>query len=244
MNQRPPNYQRAKSAFQSVKSKHRLFLIYDLPSFPPTGEEILQYMESAANNGIGCVIPRLPTNLPPSAELLDQVAAFYETFIATAEKYGVKIGLYLEPVLEEAFYMSPAAEAIPHTRSRSLIRRQYFCDPKEQLYLQLRKGTSMSVMAYDDEHTDMIDLRPYIQDDTVSYTVPDGNWTVEEYICTTEPQYGEPPNHHCNILSYEHSAEYLNALFDCLGDSVRTRLGTTINHWDLVHYACDVDNNV
>ena len=230
MNQRPPNYQRAKSAFQSVKSKHRLFLIYDLPSFPPTGEEILQYMESAAHNGIGCVIPRLPTHLSPSAELLPQVSAFYETFITTAEKYGVKIGLYLEPIIEQSFYMSPAADAIPHTRSRSLIRRQYFCDPKEQLYLQLRKGTSMSVMAYDDEHTDMIDLRPYIQEDTVSYTVPDGNWTVEEYICTQEPQYGEPPNYRLNILSYDHSSEYLNALLDCLGDTLRSRLGNTVNH--------------
>lgn len=230
MNQRPPNYQRAKSAFQSVKSKHRLFLIYDLPSFPPTGEEILQYMANAANNGIGCVIPRLPTDLPPSAELLEQIAAFYKTFIAVAEKFNVKIGLHLEPVIEQSFYMSPVADTIPHTRSRSLIRRQYFCDPKEQLYLQLRKGKSMSVMAYDDEHADMIDLRPYIRDDTVSYTVPDGNWTVEEYICTQESQYGEPPNYRLNILSFDHSSEYLNALLACLGDTVSTRLGTTINH--------------
>lgn len=230
MNQRPPKYQRAKLAFQSVKSKHRLFLIYDLPAFPPAGDEILQYMESASHNGIGCVIPRLPADLVPSAELLDQVSSFYETFVTAAEKYGMKVGLHLEPVIEESFYRSPAAKDVLHTRSRSLIRRQYFCDPREQLYLQLRPGTSMSVMAYDDEHADTIDLRPYIQDNTISYTVPDGNWTVEEYICTPDPQYGEPPNYRCNILSYEHSAEYLDALFDCLGDTVRTRLGTTVNH--------------
>ena len=230
MNQRPPKYQRAKRAFKTIKSKHCLFLLYDLTSFPPTGEEILQYMENASRNGIGCVIPHLPEDLPASAELIPQLASFYETFITAADKFGVKVGLHLEPVIEESFYRSPAAEAIPHTRSRSLIRKQYFCDPREQLYLQLHKGTSMSVMAYDDEHTDMIDLRPYLSDGTVSYTVPDGNWTVEEYICTPDPLYGEPENHRCNLLSFDASTEYLNALFTALGKTVLSHLGTTVTH--------------
>ena len=230
MNPRPPKYKRAKTAFKAVKSKHRLFLIYDLPSFPPTGEEIIQYMENAAKNGIGCVFPRLPSDLPPSPELIPELARFLEAFISVADKCGVKVGLHLSPTVEESFYLSAASERIPETRCRSLIRKLYYCDPKEQLYLQLHKGTSMSVMAYDDEHTDMIDLRPHITDGTVSYTVPDGNWTVEEYICTQEPLYGEPPNNRCNILSFDSSAAYLNALFSELGETVLSHLGSTVTH--------------
>ncbi|MBQ4112194.1 MAG: hypothetical protein IJD38_05295 [Clostridia bacterium] len=230
MNQRPPKYSRAKKAFRTVKSKHRLFLFYDIPSFPPAREEVERYVDKCAQNGIGCIIPRLPRDLNPSAELLSQIAEFYELLTSIAIKKNTKIGLHLEPVVEQSFYLSPAAEFVSHTRTRTLIRRQYFCDPKEKLYLQLRKGTSMSVMAYDDEHTDMIDLRPYIRDGYISYTVPDGNWTVEEYICTSEPQYGEPPIHTCNILSYDSSMDFLKALFAHLGEGVNKAMGSTVTH--------------
>ena len=230
MNQSPPKYSRAKLAFRTTKSKHRLFLFYDLPTFPPAKEEMERYMENCAKNGIGCVIPRMPRDLKPSGELLCQIADFYETLTAIAVRKNMKIGLHLEPVVEQSFYLSPVAEFVAHTRTRTLIRRQYFCDPKEQLYLQLRKGTHMSVMAYDDEHTDMIDLRPYIKDGFISYTVPDGNWTIEEYICTDEPQYGEPPIHTCNVMSFEHSMDFLKSLFAHLGTGVNQAMGTTVTH--------------
>ena len=229
MNQRPPKYRRAKAAFRRVKSKHRLFLFYDLQAFPPSRESVEAYVEKCAQNGIGCLIPCLPATLSPSAEALEQVRVFYEILIHEAEKRNIKLGFHLEPVLEQSFYMSSAAAGIAHTRTRTLIRRQYFCDPKEQLYLQLRKGASMSVMAYDDEHADAMDLRPYVKDHTISYTVPDGNWTVEEYICTDEPQYGEPPIHTCNILSYDHSMEFLTALLDYMGEPIQAALGKTIS---------------
>ena len=230
MNQRPPKYSRAKMAFHTVKSKHRLFLIYDLPTFPPTKESVEKYVEKCAQNGIGCIIPRLPRDLAPSGDLLSQIVEFYEVLTATAVKKNMKIGLHLEPVVEQSFYLSSAAEIVAHTRTRTLIRREYYCDPREQLYLQLRKGTSMSVMAYDDEHTDMIDLRPYVKDGFLSYTVPDGNWTVEEYICTDEPQHGEPPIHTCNILSYDSSMDFLKSLFAHLGERVNKAMGSTVTH--------------
>ncbi|MBQ9151175.1 MAG: hypothetical protein IJX72_02905, partial [Clostridia bacterium] len=231
MNQRPPKYSRAKTAFRRVKSKHRLFLFYDLSTFPPTRESVEKYVERSSKNGIGCIIPRLPRDLEPSAEVLEQIRDFYEVLVSAAEKRSMKLGFHLEPVLEQSFYLSPAAQFVAHTRTRTLIRRQYFCDPKEQLYLQLRKGTPMSVMAYDDEHTDMIDLRPHITEGTVSYTVPDGNWTVEEYLCTDEPQYGEPPIHTCNILSYDHSMEFLTALFAHMGQGLQEALGKTVTQF-------------
>ena len=230
MNPRPPKYSRAKMAFRTLKSKHRLFLFYDIPSFPPSREEVESYVERCAQNGIGCIIPRLPKGLTPSADLLTQLAEFYEMLTAAAIKKSMKIGLHLEPVVEQSFYLSPAAEFLSHTRTRTLIRRQYFCDPKESLYLQLRKGTHMSVMAYDDEHADAIDLRPYIKDGFISYTVPDGNWTIEEYICTDEPQYGEPPIHTCNLLSFENCMDFLTSLFAHLGEGVNKAMGSTVTH--------------
>ena len=230
MNQRPPKYSRAKMSFHSVKSKHRLFLFYDLPEFPTTREAVEKYVDKCVLNGVGCIIPRLPQGLTPSAELLAQLVDFYEILTAVAIKKNMKIGLHLEPVVEQSFYLSPAAEFVSHTRTRTLVRRQYFCDPKEQLYLPLKDGTPMSVMAYDDEHTDMIDLRPHVKGGVITYTVPDGNWTVEEYICTSEPRYGEPRNNTCNLLSCDDSTEFLVSLFSHLGKGVNAAMGSTVTH--------------
>ena len=230
MNQLPLKYSRAKMAFRNLKSKHRLFLVYDLPTFPIPKESVEKYVEKCVQNGIACIVPRLPRGIQPSAELLPQVVEFYEVLTAAAVKKNLRIGLHLEPVVEQSFYLSAAAEFVAHTKTRTLIRREYYCDPGEKLYLQLRKGTPMSVMAYDDEHTDMIDLRPFIKDGFLSYTVPDGNWTVEEYLCTDEPQYGEPPIHTCNILSYDASADFLKALFAQLGERTQQAMGTTVTH--------------
>ena len=161
---------------------------------------------------------------------MHQIVEFYESFVSIAEKRHMKIGLHLDPILERSFYLSPASEFVSHTRTRTLIRRQYFCDPKEHLYLPLKDGTPMSVMAYDDEHTDMIDLRPHIQSGVINFTVPDGNWTVEEYLCTSEQQYGEQPHNTCNILSYDDATAFLGALIAALGEGIRNALGSTVTH--------------
>ena len=232
MNQRPPKYSRAKMAFHQVKSKHRLYLFYDLPTFPIDRYRVERYVSRCVGNGIGCIIPRLPANLEPSAEVMEHLRSLYEMLIAEAGKRNMKIGFHLEPVVERSFYMSEGAARIPHTRTRHLTRREYFCDPEEKLFLQLHPGALMSVMAYDDEHADMIDLRPYNENGIVSYTVPSGaNWTVEQYLCTDTPQYGEPPIYTCNILSYDHSKSFLTELFDYMGNIFQSALGATITEF-------------
>jgi hypothetical protein len=231
MNQRPPKYSRAKAAFHQVKTKHRLFLYYDLPVFPIERSMVERYVSRCAGNGIGCIIPCLPPDAQPSPELLENLRSLYEMLIAEAGRRGIQIGFHLEPVVERSFYMSEASARIPHTRTRTLVRREYFCDPGEKLYIQLPEGIPMSIMAYDDEHTDMIDLRPYTKDGIISFTVPEANWTVEQYLCTDQPEYGEGPTYTCNLLSFDHSMAFLSELFDYMGNIFHSALGTTITEF-------------
>ena len=46
-----------------------------------------KYVEKCAQNGIGCIIPRLPKDLAPSAELLTQIMEFYDVLTAAAMTY-------------------------------------------------------------------------------------------------------------------------------------------------------------
>ncbi len=216
MKHRSAKYRHAETAFHRVKSKHRMSVFQQLKHFPPTEEEIDLCVSRCALNGIACVFPRLPASVVPGADVIPQAGAMYASLVKAARRAGIKVGFYLEPVLEQSYFLSlPEAQA-DALRSQSLIRREYYCDPHEVLHMPLHGGTLMSLMAYDDEHTDMMDLRDYIKDGYLDFTVPAGNWTVEEYICTSLPLAGEERMMSCNRLSASAGMTFLRGLFDAL----------------------------
>ena len=231
MNHRPFEYYRAKSAFRTVKDKHRLYTLYDMTEFPPQPSAVEDYVDICARSGIACVIPCLPEGFEPTADTITELAEFYDILVDAARRKNITVGLHLEPAVERALYLSAYGERISHPRTRSLMRRRYYCDPREKVCLQLRPETHMSVIAHDEEHGDSIYLQPYVTDNTLTYTVPDGNWTIEEYICTDKPQYGEPPVLTCNALSFESSMDFLEALASVLGSTVTDAFGDTVTHF-------------
>jgi hypothetical protein len=226
---RPSKYQRARYAFRTIKSKHRLLVFCDLTEFPPSRETVDTCMERCARGGISCVVPRLPRDLTPSPDLIGQVSAMYGLFLEAAQRHGVALGLHLDEKLERAYYLSlDEADAIA-TRTRMLYRREYYCDPTEQINLPLRTGKLMALVAYDEEHSDRIDLRAHVRDGVLNYRVPEGNWIIEEYICSPTPHIeGDMPHPRCNILCPTASETFLEGLFEKLGDPLVSELGKTV----------------
>lgn len=221
-------YRRARAAFRHVKSNYQLVVFRDLSAFPPTQQEIDCCVRDCAANGIACVIPYLPQGLTPSPELLDGIRDMYAAFSASAARYGITVGFHLDRFVEESFFMRQDAGAALSMCSRSLMRWEYYCDPHEKLHMRLHGGDLMSLMAYDDEHADMVDLRAYVRDGWLDYEVPDGNWTVEEYVCTTEPMRGEAPLPSCNRLSASACMNFLNGLSDAFGKPLESEPGAKI----------------
>lgn len=229
MKQRSSKYRHVAKAFLKVKSKHRMTVFMNMTHFPPTREEADHFVEQCARAGVVCVIPRLPTDSVPSAQLFWQIKAMYTTLLASVRRFHIKLGLHLDPLLEQCYYMTLPEHVAETTRSRSLIRREYYCDPCEHLDMDLHGGTLMSLVAYDDEHMDTIDLAPYVKDGHLDYTVPSGNWTVEEYICTSEPLRGETLRLSCNRLSITDSLSCLQGLLDALDLAMQGEPGNYIH---------------
>ena len=225
---RPSKYQRARYAFRAIKSKHRLLLFCDLTEFPPQKETVEACVERCARGGVSCIIPRLPRGLTPSPDLIGQVAAMYGMFIDAARRHGIHLGFHLDEVVERSYYLDSSEDSAA-SRTRILYRREYYCDPGEQIHLPLRAGKLMALVAYDEEHSDRIDLREHIRDGILNYRIPDGNWIIEEYVCTSTPFVeGEAPHPRCNILCPDAGKAFLDALFVKLGDPLRSELGKTI----------------
>ncbi|MCQ2429551.1 MAG: hypothetical protein MJ192_04370 [Clostridia bacterium] len=218
MSKHTAKYRHDRIAFITVKNKHRMTVFHRFDAFPPTREQIRAAVIDCSRQGISCLIPELPEGMTPGAGLLDEIRQMYTDLVKVTaeEKTGVQIGVLLDPLLEESYYLSLDPAEADAIGSRSLIRREYYCDPNEKLHIKLHGGTLMSINAYDDENMDMIDLRGYVRDGWLDYTVPNGNWTIEEYICTSEPLWGEKPVHGFNRMSAEASSAFINGLLDSI----------------------------
>jgi len=226
---RPSKYQRARYAFRTIKSKHRLLLFCDLTQFPPSRETVDACVERCARGGVSCVVPRLPRDLTPSPALLDRVAAMYGLFIEAARRHGISLGLHLDEILERSYYLGLDEETAVATRTQMLCRREYYCNPDEHVKFSINTDKLMALVAYDEEHSDRIDLREHVRDGKLDYRVPAGNWVIEEYVCTPTPLIeGEMPHPRCNILCPKAGEAFLEGLLAALGEPLSSELGKTV----------------
>ncbi len=227
MSMHSSKYRHARSAFRRVKSKHRLYVFYDMQHFPPTQQEVEDFVGSCLHNGVANIIPRLPRTLSPGPEVLELVKKMYAHF-AKAAGQKIHVGLHLDTILEQSYYLSISPETAAQSLSQSLIRREYYCDPHETVHMPLHGGTLMALLAYEDETASIMDLRSYVKDGFLDYTVPSGNWTIEEYICTSEPLRGEAPVLACSRMSTTAGMEFLDGLMQALGGSLTGGPGLVI----------------
>ena len=209
-------YRHDRNAFRTIKNKHRMTVFYPMTEFPPTREQIRACVTDCQHHGISCVIPELPAGLTPGRKLMDDIRTMYADFarVIASERCSLQVGILLDPRLEESYFLSLDPEEAAPITAQSITRHTYFCDPGEKVHIRLHGGTLMSISAYDDEHSDMIDLRAYVRDGYLDYTAPSGNWAIEEYVCTSEPLWGEPEPHSFNRMSADASTAFITGLLD------------------------------
>lgn len=216
MSKHTDKYRHDRAAFKTIKNKHRLTVFHRFDAFPPTREQVRTCVTDCHRLGISCVIPELPAGLTPGRALLEQIRTMYADFVRviSSERLDLQVGILLDPLLEESYFLSLDKEQSAPIAGRSISRHTYFCDPGEKVHIRLHPGTLMAISAYDDEHQDMIDLGGYVSGGYLDYTAPSGNWAIEEYVCTSEPLWGEPEPHSFNRMSESASSAFITGLLD------------------------------
>ncbi|MBQ7921108.1 MAG: hypothetical protein IJ325_00820, partial [Clostridia bacterium] len=102
--------------------------------------------------------------------------------------------------------------------SRCTILCQYesSCTSGDTLHKKLDdSGTLLSVMGVNDDTQELMDLRQYIIDGYLDWTVPEGNWNIEQYVCKEDPEA-----HIINLLDYDICFRYLKDTFRFWLDSL------------------------
>ncbi len=170
-------------------------------SFPFDEAEIRKSLIRKKKCGFYCVIPEMmhrKKHIPSRFEIADA----YSMLFSLSEEIGIRIGFNFEPGFEE-FSTEDGGDCSDEFAARNLTLHSYRCTECEEVIYNLHKGCTMSLVAYDGWE-EIIDLRPFVKDSLLTWTVPRGNWDILEFSAV--------PDTDCkriNYLDYDTSKSYI-----------------------------------
>ncbi len=190
-----------KKNFQAAKKEYAPFIY-----MPITKEEglsdpdrIKKLMQDYKKANYGGVIPFIPaeSTVTPFSE---NYYLIYGAAADAALETGLRLGY-----LDDTHLMKEYILTRPEMSCRILTRYSTSCTNGDTARIKLRtSGTIMSVVGLNDDDSTIIDLREFIKDDVIEWTVPDGNWNVEQYVCEQDTDSG-----YIDLLDYDVSLDYL-----------------------------------
>jgi hypothetical protein len=208
----------------SVIEKYRPFVFWR--DSGQNREEVTEQVRLSAVAGVGGFIP-LPVisdELSPE-ERTERFKTFYSRLLPASAEYGLPVAFTLDDCIEQTVIIAEDAVWEDTIRSRKLVRHTHYCNQDESVNWQIFPGKLLSVVAYNEERDEVIDLRGYIEDDRVVYKCPRGNWRIEQYVSLPDHDGNRP-----NILSHASSEAYVNAAYAIFTDVLEGYIGTTVTH--------------
>jgi hypothetical protein len=92
---------------------------------------------------------------------------------------------------------------------RILCCYEYACTEKSVFKKKLKTaGVRMALNAVNDDDLTILDLREFIRDGVLEWTVPPGNWNVTEFVCESDPE-----SNYVDLMDYTVSSDYLKNTF-------------------------------
>ncbi len=197
-------------------------------------------LEKLAAAGVGCVIPVLmgkDENRYSSAGLhrMREYSSLYADLLKKIIHFDLDVSFLFEAGFERDYLAAADEETDTTACAKELLPIEYVCCAGESVNLLLRSDALMSVVALDEETARVVDLRPFIQGRMLSWTVPEGNWKIVQFVCadcTDEDGIGE----RINPLSYKSCMDYLQqtyAVFAPLLEPLRGKNFRAIGYRDI-----------
>ncbi len=178
-------------------------------SFPFDEGEIKRALQKKKKYGFYCTIPELMKKKGYSPSRFEIYDAYRRLFLL-GDEVGMKIGFNLE-VAFEAFSLDDDGETSYELAARNLTLHSYRCTECEDISYNLHRGATMSLVAYDGLE-DIVDLRPFVKNSVLEWTVPRGNWDILEFTAVPDTDSGR-----INYLDYASSRSYIYSTAEELG---------------------------
>jgi len=206
-----------KKLFQSPKNVYKpyIYLPIDGKNGLDTPEKLSRLITGYKKSGFGGIVPFSYKNYS-IRPMSDEYYKTYQYIKKEAKENGLAVG-YLDDTYLMREYISGFGDAKEAIACNVLVKYEYACTEGQNLKRRLRSPEDlMALVAVNDDDLTILDLRRYIvDDDTLEWTVPDGNWNIEEYICEPDPEY-----HYIDMMDYDICADYLKRTFRVLLDRI------------------------
>lgn len=191
-----------------------------------SSEEVYEQVRLSVSAGVGGFIP-LPRIIKDESpeDRTERFKDFYSKLLPASAEFGLPVAFTLAECIEQTVVLGEDALWEDNIRSRKLVRHTHYCTQDEHVNWQIFPGTLLSVVAYNEDRDEVIDLRGYIEDDKVVYTPPRGNWRIVQYVSLPDNDSNRP-----NILSRESCEGFLGAAYAMFADLFEPYIGKTITH--------------
>lgn len=211
-----------KKLFQNPKNAYKpyIYIPIDGNNALNTPEKLTKLISGYIKSSFGGIVPfsyKSFTVQPFSEEYYK----IYRHIQKEAKSNSLAVG-YMDDTYLMRDYISALGDAKKNVVCNVLVKYDYACTEGQVLKRKLRvPETLMSLVAVNDDDLTILDLRQYIKDgDTMEWTVPDGNWNIEEFVC--EP---DVDSNAINLMDYDISSEYLKRTFHELLDHLGYKEG-------------------
>lgn len=149
----------------------------------------------------------------------------YETLLERARNLDMQVVYYDDIDNPSGKYGGAVLEKYPDACSYILTMREYECTEGEVTRRTLNTdGVTMSLVAYELDTGEIIDLRDEVMGDTLVWDTPDGNWNILQFIC--RPNTESP---FVNFLNYKASMRFVETSYKAFTDRFTTYLGSVVN---------------
>lgn len=218
-----------KKIFQNTKKEYAPYIF--LPITEEGGlaneERLSRLIQGYKKSGYGGVIPFVPaeSTVRPFSE---EYYRIYDCIAEEADTHGLQLG-YLDDIYLMKEYLKETPEAVCSV----LSRYETACASGSSIRLPIKEGDLLSIAATNDDDARILSLLDYVKDGMLVWTVPEGNWTVEQYVCEKDASSG-----YIDLMDYETSLLYLKQTLKPLLDRLEAqrRKGISLYIYKNINY--------
>lgn len=193
-------------------------------------ESLVRVLDNCVEAGVGGIIPQPLVDDEDGADIEAEVRRFrefYAMLLPECARLGIRVAFSIASVVRKYIIANEYDRWETNLRARRIDRRIHYCMSDTDVTVPLcgDETSRLSLVAYNADRDEIIDLRGKEEGDSLSWHTPRGNWEVIEYICV--PDFD---GDRVNLLSAEASGEFLETAYALFADLIGPYLGTTVTH--------------
>ncbi|MBR7181723.1 MAG: hypothetical protein IKD28_02945 [Clostridia bacterium] len=210
-----------RALFTAPEREQQPFCYFTLPcaDTPDARAAICTAVERCRNDGFSTLIAEIAPETVLNSAAVAILQAEYALLLREAEAKDIQIGIALCPAFEALVLTEH-----PELRAKILECKEYVCSSEEKISRRLRDGDRLSLVAFSEEYCEIIDLREFVEDNKLCWQAPKGNYVVREYFALPDNA-----REAVNLLSYETSFAYIEAVFALFRDTFAPYLEKTLS---------------